>query len=90
MQLGRALERRRRVGRSAGLAAPRAGCRACLDVCAGSFPTASRSGPPVSLRAGLLGTRAAIQYRVVPAPSAPRFVAGPLRMQVKDGCRTAG
>jgi hypothetical protein len=52
------------------LAAP---CAACLGICAGSFPTASRPGPPVPLRAGVLGTCAALLYR----HTAPCFARGP-------------
>jgi hypothetical protein len=51
--------------------ASRTGSHTCLGVRAGSFPTASRSGPPVPLRADLLGTHAASSYRIV-LPS--RFV----------------
>jgi hypothetical protein len=47
--------------------------RTCLGVCAGSFPTASRPGPPVPLRASVLGTCAALPYR----RTAPCFARGP-------------
>jgi hypothetical protein len=56
-QHGRALERRRHAGRSAGLAAPRDVNRPPrrLGVCAGPFPTTSSHKPPIPSRARLLG-----------------------------------
>jgi hypothetical protein len=90
MQPDRALERRRRAGRPAGLALRRATHR--LGVRAGQVPpprgTSCRYPSRLSPRNASPSRGTA--WRAVPQPCAQRSVADPLCMKVKDGRRTAG